>query len=104
MNGYKKTPTGIKVELTNDFHGTTCVVHAAHAGGVPAYRLTQGQVKRARRVLCPSGAGSCTCGGYLGDRGNQFADIEPIYDDGKEDGCLLWIKSPEQYCKEAKQA
>jgi hypothetical protein len=99
MNGYKKKPTGIEIELINDFHDTAHTVLARHSGGSP-YRLTQRQVRRLRETLC--GVKGCTCGGYLGERGNQFVGIEPIYDDGKEDGALLWIKSPEQYCKEAK--
>lgn len=52
------------ITIRNDFHNTSVTIRAAIGE-----ELTESQIKRARRALCP--VGGCTCGGPVGNRGNQ---------------------------------
>jgi hypothetical protein len=65
------------VPIRNDFHGTVCNLRIEYNGAA----LTPGQIKRCRRALC--GIPTCTCGGILGQRGNQGA--VDILDSGRDD-------------------
>lgn len=49
------------VTLYNDFHGTSVRVRTGD--------LSKETARRVRRELC--GISGCTCGGFLGERGNQ---------------------------------
>ena len=64
------------ITLKNDFHNTI----ARTRGG----RLSRETVRRIRRTLCPYsnlGPGQdCSCGGNLGERGPQSAEIIPHSD------------------------
>ena len=55
------------ITLFNDFHLTS----ARTRGGW----LNRRAVNRLRDKLCPSWRQGCTCGGPLGERGPQTADI-----------------------------
>ena len=74
-----------KITLTNNFHHTSVTLRARRSprGMV----LSRRQVLRARRELC--GCEGCTCGGPLGERGNQSVEVRayPV-EDGSGDVLL----------------
>ena len=55
--------------IRNDFHGSEVTLSLPQQGGV----LSAGQVRKARRALC--GMAGCTCGGLIGERGPQSAQV-----------------------------
>lgn len=62
----------MKITLRNDFHNTSVTLVSKNG------KLSESQMKKAKRELCCSG---CTCSGEFGYRGPQDIDgIEPIYD------------------------
>ena len=70
----------MKTIIRNDFHNTETVLNTKEVAG--RYYLSHSQVLKARRELC--GVAGCTCGGYLGQRGEQPEkfDIQPLEDGG----------------------
>jgi hypothetical protein len=71
----------MKITLRNDFHNTGTTLNAKEVAG-GSYYLSRSQVRKARRDLC--GVAGCTCGGYIGQRGEQPQrfDIQPLEDGG----------------------
>ena len=59
----------MKITLTNNFHHTEATLNI----GV-GKSLSASQIARARRALCP--VAGCTCGGNLGERGQQSVKID----------------------------
>jgi hypothetical protein len=59
------------ITLRNDFHGSEVSIRAT-----VGQELSLAQVLRARRILC--GISGCTCGGNLGERGPQSAEVDVI--------------------------
>ena len=55
----------MKITLTNDFHNTSCTLISKNG------RISESQMKRAKRELCCDG---CTCSGDFGYRGPQEID------------------------------
>lgn len=77
----------MKITLKNDLHNTTCTLIVKDG------KLTESQMKRAKRELCCAG---CTCSGDFGYRGPQQIDgIEPLYDSraGKVVGGIVHFKN-----------
>lgn len=68
----------MRITLSNSYHGTSVNLNAEYLGqqsGHGRWRLTAGQVKRSKSVLC--GVSGCTCSDDLGlrpeDRREQLA-------------------------------
>jgi hypothetical protein len=59
------------ITLRNDFHNSEVTLRA-----VAGQELSLLQVLRARRILC--GIKGCTCGGNLGERGQQAVEVDVI--------------------------
>lgn len=67
------------ITLQNDFHNTNTTLRCDLGSS-----LSKSQIRRARKNLC--GISECTCGGNLGERGNQGVEIhhEGWNDDGED--------------------
>lgn len=59
----------MKITIKNSYHNTETNIVVK---SLPA-TLTPAQVRRCRETLC--GCSGCTCGGELGERGEQDVDI-----------------------------
>lgn len=79
------------ITLTNDFHGTHVNLRVDVNEDGQA-RLSENQVKRARRELCCPG---CGCSGYVGYRGYQHdvSEIEPsiLHDSQGHETVEAWV-------------
>jgi hypothetical protein len=77
-----------RINLTNNFHNTEVTLFVKND------KLSESQMKRARRMLCVPG---CTCSGEFGHRGPQDGfGIKPIFDShqGKVVGAWVHFEDP----------
>lgn len=73
-----------KLILKNDFHNTSATFRVEHLGKIEiddVIKLSEGQVRKAKRLLCPGD--TCMCSGDLGTRAD-FHELDGIEVDFQE--------------------